>query len=204
MFEEDRSGPYGYALRDAKTGEAFFGEYHGGDLGRCMIGDVTDGRGLEVWAMQMRNVKGDFLDVKNPSTNMRIYWAGDLTTQFTDGADYLGEKCKCGLISDIRHGVMLCPEGTLTNNGTKDNPGLVADVFGDFREEILLRTEDSTAIRLYTTTDATTHKLHTLMHDTMYRCGVAWQNNCYSQPGYPSFYYAHDMDFRDVWAAMQD
>ena len=199
VFEEGRAVPYGYALRDAKTGEAFFGEYHEGDLGRCMIGDVTDGRGLEVWAMQMRNVKGEFLDVKNPSTNMRIYWAGDLTTQFTDGADYLGEKRKCGLISDIRHGVMLCPEGTLTNNGTKGNPGLVADIFGDFREEILLRTEDSTAIRVYTTTDVTTHKLHTLMHDVMYRCGVAWQNNCYNQPGYPSFYYAHDMDFRDVW-----
>ena len=153
--------------------------------------------------MQMRNVKGEFLDVKNPSTNMKIYWAGDLTTQFTDGADYLGERVKCGLISDIRHGVMLCPEATLTNNGTKGNPGLVADVFGDFREEILLRTEDSTAIRVYTTTDVTTHKLHTLMHDAMYRCGVAWQNNCYNQPGYPSFYYAHDMDFRDVWAAME-
>ena len=53
----------GYALRDARTGEAFFGEYYEGDLGRCMIGDVTDGRGLEVWAMQMRNVKGEFLDV---------------------------------------------------------------------------------------------------------------------------------------------
>ena len=69
----------------------------------------------------------------------------------------------------------------------------MADVFGDFREEILLRTEDSTAIRVYTTTDVTTHKLHTLMHDVMYRCGAAWQNNCYNQPGYPSFYYAHDM-----------
>lgn len=148
--------------------------------------------------MRMRNVKGEFLDVPNPSTNMRIYWAGDLTTQFTDGADYLGEKVKCGLVSDIRHGVMLRPEGTLTNNGTKGNPGLVADIFGDFREELLLRTEDSNAIRVYVSTDLTTHKLHTLMHDPMYRCGVAWQNNCYNQPGYPSFYYAHDMDFRDV------
>ncbi len=204
VFEEGRAVPYGYALRDAKTGEAFFGEYYEGDLGRCMIGDVTDGRGLEVWAMGMRNVKGEFLDVEKPSTNMRIYWAGDLTTQFTDGADYLGGAPKCGLISDLRHGVMLRPEGTLTNNGTKGNPGLVADIFGDFREEILLRTEDSNAIRIYTTTDVTAHKLHTLMHDPMYRCGAAWQNNCYNQPGYPSFYYAHDMDFRDVLETLKD
>ena len=182
----------------------FFGEYYEGDLGRCMVGDVTDGRGLEVWAMQMRSCKGEFLDLQKPSTNMKIYWAGDLTTQFTDGADYLGEQRKCGMISDLRHGVMLMPEGTLTNNGTKGNPGLVADIFGDFREEILLRTENSDAIRIYTSTDVTAHKLHTLMHDPMYRCGAAWQNNCYNQPGYPSFYYAHDMDFRDVWEGMKE
>ncbi len=204
VFEEGRSVPYGYALRDAKNGEVLFGEYYEGDLGRCMIGDVADRRGLEVWAMGMRDCKGEFLDLEKPSTNMRIYWAGDLTTQFTDGADYLGQQRKCGMISDIRHGVMLLPEGTLTNNGTKGNPSLVADILGDFREEILLRTEDSTAIRIYTTTEPTCHKLHTLLHDPMYRCGVAWQNNCYNQPGYPSFYYAHDMDFRDVWAGMKE
>jgi len=203
VFEGGRSVPYGYALRDGKTGEVIFGEPYAGDLGRCMIGDVVDERGLEMWAMQMRNVQGDFLDVKNPSTNMRIYWAGDLTTQFTDTPDYLGAEKKCGLISDHRHGVMLRPEGVLTNNSTKGNPGLVADILGDFREELLLRTEDSTAIRLYLSTDITTHKLHTLLHDTQYRCGVAWQNNCYNQPGYPSFYYAHDMDFRDVWKDMK-
>lgn len=36
------------------------------------------------------------------------------------------------------------------------------------------------------------------MHDAQYRCGVAWQNNCYNQPCYPSFYYAGDMDFANV------
>ena len=93
---------------------------------------------------------------------------------------------------------MLQPAGTATNNGTKGNPCLVADVLGDFREELLVRTADDTAIRIYTTTDLTPHKLFTLMHDAQYRCGVAWQNNCYNQPCYPSFYYAGDMDFANV------
>lgn len=74
----------------------------------------------------------------------------------------------------------------------------MADVLGDFREELLVRTADDTAIRIYTTTDLTPHKLFTLMHDAQYRCGVAWQNNCYNQPCYPSFYYAGDMDFANV------
>ena len=203
VFEGGASVPYGYALRDGKTGRVIFGEPANRDLGRCMIGDVADRRGLEVWAMGMRDCRGNALDLPCPSTNMRIYWAADLTTQFTDGADYLDGQRKCGLISDLRHGVMLHPAGTLTNNGTKGNPGLVADIFGDFREEILLRTEDSTAIRVYMSTETTGHKLHTLLHDGQYRCGVAWQNNCYNQPGYPSFYYAHDMDFTQVYEGLK-
>lgn len=92
----------------------------------------------------------------------------------------------------------LLPEGTATNNGTKGNLCLIADLFGDFREELVLRTKDSRAIRIYTNTELTGHKLFTLMHDTAYRCGVAWQNNCYNQPCYPAFYYGSDMDFRYV------
>ena len=74
----------------------------------------------------------------------------------------------------------------------------VADVFGDYREELILRTVDSTAVRIYTNTEESTRKMFTLLHDTTYRCGVAWQNNCYNQPCYPSFYYASDMDFKNV------
>ncbi len=202
VFEGGSGVPWGWALRDGKTGAVIFGERADRDLGRCMVGDVTDAPGLEVWATDMRTCRGEKVDLPCPSTNMRVYWAGDLTTQFTDGADYLGGGMKCGVISDIRHGVMLHPQNTLTNNGTKGNPGLVADILGDFREEILLRNSDSTAIRLYTTTDVTRHKLITLLHDAQYRCAVAWQNNCYNQPGYPSFYYGHDMDFTRVLAAL--
>ncbi|MBP3426771.1 MAG: rhamnogalacturonan lyase [Clostridia bacterium] len=199
VFEEGRSAPYGYALRDAQTGEVRFGEYYEGDLGRCMIGDVAPGvRGLQVWSHGMYDCKGNRLDLPDPSTNARIYWLGDLTTQVTDTADYLHSE-KTGRICDLTRGTVLAPEDTLTNNGTKGNPCLIADIFGDFREEILLRTRDSSAIRIYTTTDLTQHKLPTFMHDPQYRCGVAWQNNCYNQPVYPSFYYASDMDFRQVY-----
>ena len=84
------------------------------------------------------------------------------------------------------------------NNGTKGNPCLVADILGDFREEILYRRADDQAIRIYFSDELTTHKLFTLMHDTMYRTGVAWQNNCYNQPGYTKFYFASDMDWEYV------
>ena len=199
VFEEGRHAPYGFALRDAETGAVRFGEYHEGDLGRCMIGKVLpEVRGLQVWSKGMYDCKGNRLDAPEPSTNARIYWLGDLTTQVTDTPDYLHSH-KTGRVCDLRRGVVLEPEGTLTNNSTKGNPCLIGDIFGDFREELLLRNEDSTAIRIYTSTDLTPHKLPTMMHDPQYRCGIAWQNNCYNQPVYPSYYYAPDMDFRLVY-----
>lgn len=198
VFEGAASVPYGWALRDAETGIPYFGEFADCDLGRCMIGDVNpEVRGLQVWVKEMYDCKGNKLPDKVLGTNQSIRYAADLTTQITDGVDYIHEK-HSGIINDNTHGIMLKPEGTLTNNGTKGNPCLIADVFGDFREELILRTEDNSAIRIYTNTDITTHKLFTLMHDTMYRTGVAWQNNCYNQPCYTSFYYASDMDFKWV------
>ena len=197
VFEGAEHVPYGYALRDAASGEAIFGAYAEEDLGRCMIGDVVPGvRGYQCWVngVGIYDCKGNLLDTDTPGSNMSIRWSGDLTTQITDGSDYLHQK-PTGVIRDWIHGVMLTPENTLTNNGTKGNPCLTADIFGDFREELLLRTADSSAIRIYINTEVTDHKLFTLMQDTQYRCSMAWQNNCYNQPGYPSFYYGSDMEF---------
>ena len=198
VFEGAKAAPYGWALRDAETGEPFFGEYAETDLGRCMIGDVNpDVRGLCVWVKEMYDCKGNKLPDKVLGTNQSIRFAADLSTQVTDGVDFINEK-HVGIVNDNTHGILLKPEGTLTNNGTKGNPCLVADIFGDFREELLLRTEDSSAIRIYTSLEITHHKLFTLMHDTMYRTGIAWQNNCYNQPCYTKFYYAGVMDFSQV------
>lgn len=198
VFEGGAAVPYGYALRDGETGEALFGEYATTDLGRCMIGKIDKNiRGLQVWVNDVYDCKGNKLDIPVLGTNQSIHWAADLTTQVTDSPKYIGTVQR-GIINDIIHGEMLIPEETITNNGTKGNPCLIADIFGDFREELLLRTQDSSAIRIYMNTEITEHKLFTLLQDTMYRCGVAWQNNCYNQPGYTSFYYASDMDFGQV------
>lgn len=206
VFEGGEAVPYGFALRDAQTGEVLFGEYATEDLGRCMIGKIDPGtRGLQVWVNEVFDCRGRKLDVPVPGTNQSIRWAADMSTQIIDGAQYIG-TVQTGVINDNTHGTVLVPEDTMTNNGTKGNPCLVADIFGDFREELLLRKKDDSAIRIYMNTELTEHKLFTLMHDTMYRCGVAWQNNCYNQPCYTKFYYGNDCEFRDVlpWLAAED
>ena len=194
--------PYGSVLRDAATGEVIFGAYSGRDTGRSMVGDVrSDVRGLETWASMpggteasgLMSATGDILGSTIPGTNQSIRWAADLTTQIVNGS---GEQDVT--IDSWTEGRLLTATGTRTNNGTKGNPSLVADVLGDWREELLVRTADSTALRIFTSTEVTTHKLPTLLHDVQYRAEVARQNTTYNQPSYTSYYFASDMDFANV------
>lgn len=186
--------PYGYAMRDAGTGEVLFGAYSGKDTGRGMIGDVDPAvPGIENWAIGMQSADGTKLSTSQPGTNMSIKWAADMTTQIVNGS---GDQTPT--IDDWKRGRLLTAEGTRTNNGTKGTPSLVADVVGDWREEMLVRTADSTALRMYMSTEVTNHKLYTLMHDPQYRAEVARQNTTYNQPSYTDFYFASDMEFGDV------
>ncbi|WP_305787244.1 rhamnogalacturonan lyase [Symbioplanes lichenis] len=202
VHENATMAPYGMAMRDAATGEVLFGTYSGRDTGRGMIGDVLpEVRGIESWAslpggseaLGIHTARGEVLLGPIPGTNQSIRWAADLTTQVVDGAGDVTPT-----INDWRRGTLLTAEGTRTNNGTKGNPGLVADILGDWREELLVRTADSAAVRIYVSTEVTTHKLFTLMHDPQYRAEVARQQTTYNQPSYPGFHLASDTDWSRV------
>ncbi|MFD1955545.1 rhamnogalacturonan lyase [Paenibacillus thailandensis] len=194
VHEGGRYAPYGYSLRDGKTGEVIYGGYTGKDTGRGMIGDVDATKpGLETWAVGLWTAGGEKLGTTAPGTNMSIKWAADMTTQIVNGAIDVTPT-----IEDWTRGTLLTAEGTRTNNYTKGNPSLVADVFGDWREELLVRTADSSAIRIYLSTEVTDRKLYTLMHDPQYRAEVARQNTGYNQPSYTSFYFASDTDWANV------
>ncbi|AEG43270.1 rhamnogalacturonan lyase [Isoptericola variabilis] len=193
--------PYGSAMRDAATGEVLFGAYSGRDTGRGMIGDVLPGTpGIEVWASMpggsdgsgTLSATGEQVSTRTMGTNQSVRWAADATTQIIDGSGDATPR-----IVDWS-GTVLSLDGTRTNNGTKGNPSLVADVLGDWREEVLVRTADSSALRLYLSTEVTDIKLYTLMHDPQYRAEVARQQTAYNQPSYPGFYLASDTDWSQV------
>ncbi|MDR7277376.1 rhamnogalacturonan lyase [Catenuloplanes atrovinosus] len=200
VHEGATSAPYGMAMRDARTGEVLFGVYSGRDTGRGMVGDVLpESRGLEVWAslpggtdsLGLYTARGVVTPGPIPGTNQSIRWSADLTTQILNGS---GDAVPT--VDDWKRGTLLTADGTRANNGTKGNAGLIADVFGDWREELLLRTADSSAIRVHLSTEITAHKLYTLMHDPQYRVEVARQQTTYNQPSHPSFYLASDT----VWS----
>jgi len=81
----------------------------------------------------------------------------------------------------------------VSNNGTKSTPALSADLFGDWREEVMWRTADNRFLRIYTTTIPAANRIYTLMHDPQYRMAIAWQNVGYNQPPHPSFFIGEGM-----------
>ena len=117
--------------------------------------------GVEMWSLDskgVRNVKGEVIAsrVRGLSTNMAVWWDGDLLRELLDRnvvSKYNWEKGLCERIAVF--------EGALSNNGTKSTPCLQGDIVGDWREEVLLRTADNTALRLYVSTIPTDYRFHT-------------------------------------------
>ncbi|MDG5787853.1 hypothetical protein QA612_10115 [Evansella sp. AB-P1] len=202
---ESSSSPVGFGIRDAETGELLWGVRTGNDVGRAMAADI-DPRydGKELWASGgsgLFTVEGELITENNPrSINHAAWWTGDLLRELVDHTfnsstdpHGVGKIDKWDWENEQLVNI-LTPEGTRSNNGTKGNPTLQADLFGDWREEIIWPSADSTELRIYTTTDVTEHRIYTLMHDPMYRLAVAWQNVAYNQPPHPSFFIGHNME----------
>jgi len=186
-------GIYGLEFRDAKTGKPLWGvSGQGTDVGRGLAADIDPRyKGYECWGAKgnLYDCKGNQIGTSKPSMNFAIWWDGDLSRELLnsnriDKWDYTNGK------SDN----LLTATDYKSNNGTKSTPCLSADLFGDWREEVIFRKSDNSAIRIYTTNIPTTHKLYTLMHDTQYRVAIAWQNSAYNQPPHPSFYLGTDME----------
>ncbi len=185
-IHEHPVGP-GAALFDARTGEVLWRGAEGIDIGRGVAENIDpDNPGAEMWFSGSRgllNLKGERIGDNPPSTNFLIWWDGDLTRELLDGNHI--DKYKAGRI--------FTAEGCVSNNGTKSNPVLSADILGDWREEVIFRTADNKELRIYTTTIPTDHRMYTLMQDPQYRLSVAWQNVAYNQPPHASFYIGEDM-----------
>lgn len=203
QVHESKSAAYGLEFRDADTGETIWGLFTGKDTGRGMSADIHPGYpGEEVWASGgygLFSASGVKISSTQPnSINFGIWWDSDLQRELLDHnwnattATGVGKIEKWDYVNNLPV-TLLSAEGTFSNNHTKGTPSLQADLFGDWREEVVWRTTDSTALRIYTTTDVTDYRLPTLMHDPVYRLGIAWQNVAYNQPPHTSYYLGEGM-----------
>jgi len=180
-IEEGTKGA-GAAVYDAMTGEVLYKGSMNKDVGRGVAEDIyPENSGAEMWfsgSGGLLDMKGNRLGDAPTSTNFLIWWDGDLSRELLD-KNYI-DKYKVGRI--------FTAEGCASNNGTKATPALSADIVGDWREELILRTTDNKNLRIYTTTIPTTHRIVTLMHDPQYRLAIATQNVGYNQPPHTSFF----------------
>jgi rhamnogalacturonan endolyase len=197
---QERFGDAGARMFDATTGRILWKipSVKAGDdgegPGRALAADIDPTRpGAECWVAGagitgLFDPRGKKIAPRGPrSVNFAAWWDGDLLRELVDSNRVMKWDWKTGKLDNL-----LVAEGAVSNNGTKSTPCLTADLFGDWREEIVWRTADNSALRIYSTTVPTATRLPTLMHDAQYRLGVAWQNAGYNQPPHPSFYLGPD------------
>jgi rhamnogalacturonan endolyase len=201
---QERFGDAGMNMRDAKTGEILWkvpsvkADEFGGDKGEgpgrgLAINIDPRYRGSECWAFGAQinglySAKGKKISDKTPrSCNFGIWWDGDLLREILDRNFIAKWNWNTEELETI-----FTADGCWSNNGTKSTPVLSADLFGDWREEVIFRTMDNKSLRIYTTTIPTKYRMYTLMHDPIYRLGIAWQNVAYNQPPHTGFYMGDD------------
>lgn len=185
----------GSSFRDAETGEVFFQVKSNTDVGRAMAADIDPNvRGVEMWSLAsggIRNMKGEVVNpsIQGISVNMACWWDGDLTRELLDGT----EISKYNPVTGVADRIFNCDD-CVRNNGTKSTPVLAADIVGDWREEVILRTKDNKNLRIYISPHETRYRFHTFMQDPVYRISVATQNVAYNQPTQPGFYFGSDLE----------
>ncbi len=207
----------GSDFRDARTGLVLFQLPSSKDVGRCMAADIDPRNpGLEMWSSAsggIRSTSGEVVDsMARVPINYGIWWDGDLLRELLDhetiskyvpaaatagNAEAASEETLTGTPYDFTGSRACIPliklEGVAFNNGTKSNPCLAADVVGDWREEVLARTPDSRALRLYVSPLPTPYRFHTFLADPVYRHSLVMQNVGYNQPTNVGFYFGAEL-----------
>ncbi len=197
-------------FRVAATGQTLYAIPGGGDNGRGAMANVDDEYAKthpNALALGWSYATGDAHDLTGaavnpkPGTNSRgmtnffVYWDGDLSREMLDDNQLAKYDATHGwTLRFYNDGYGYMP-GT-ANNSTKANPSLVADVWGDWREEIIMPVgkgevngvPETPYLRVMTSVLPTTYRLTTLMHDCQYRLAIAWQNVAYNQPPHTSYY----------------
>ena len=198
----------GSDFRNARTGEVIFKVPSTADVGRAMAADIDPtSPGVEMWSADshgIRNLKGDIInaakDADDPQhnnylmlggrwlpMNFGIWWDGDLLREMLDRGRVSKYNWEKNTIEDV-----LTLPGIVFNNGSKSNPCLSADILGDWREEVIARTPDSSELRIFVSPIPTDYRMNCLMEDIPYRLSTATQNVGYNQPSEPGFYLGPD------------
>ncbi|MGN0108194.1 MAG: bacterial Ig-like domain-containing protein [Hominilimicola sp.] len=188
---------FGMSVIDAATGYIMFHSSADSDTGRGIMANVGSGGYYQIIGSSgagnfQSNGGSKFTAISNGmSNNFRIFWDGDLYDELLDGTSITNWN---GLTMSNA----FTADGSISINGTKSTPALQADLFGDWREEVVYPTSDNSSLRVFTTTTPTDYKIKTLMHDPVYRSGVAAEQTAYNQPPHVGFYMGEEVFYSPV------
>lgn len=190
------------AVYDPETGEVLVGMYSlAGDLERGVAANIDPNQpGAEYWtngfvwsAVTGERYCANASGAAGLPHNFLLYWDGDLQRELLDGntiskanTDY---ETLPTVVGDTN--LLVAQGATGTNDGGRNSPIVSADLFGDWREEVVWRVGTDT-LRIATTTIPTEHRIRTLMHDPQYRLSVASEGSVYNQPPHPGFFLDDD------------
>ncbi len=168
----------GMCMVDARTGEIIWGvdfptnHVHGAgfcsDIDRTQPGRECYGReianfeGKRTEFVVMHNSKGEIINREIMPTEWSVFWDTDNQRELLGGGQIYDYKGPTILHSEI--------EGRLMG---------VADIMGDWREEIITTLPGE--IRIYTTTILANRRHNCLIQDPIYRSNVAHASNGYYQ-----------------------
>ena len=178
--------------RNATTSQFYYRLQGTGDDGRALCGNFTNDYlgciGKSASSGVISTVADKVIpDLPGFDLNFRIYWDGDLCEEILNSP---GTEGTAKIDKMVGNGItrIFTSSGTKMNNWTKNNPGATGDIIGDWREEMVLRTDDNMNLRIYSTTTPTTHRIYTLWHDHQYRQAMVWQSMGYNQPPHLSYF----------------
>lgn len=202
---ETKQVEYQVALRDANTGELLFAYRPNDDIGRGVASDIDPRyEGAELWSSADNNVYSAISTFENvvitsegsiPAFNYALYWDGDLLRELLecekvtlDGSTIKAPTVTKWDYQNNKSDILFKSSELVSYVGTNNKLGIIADVMGDWREELISQSlEDRNKIRIYMSTIETDYTIPCLLQDEMYRLGIAWQNVAYNQPAHLSY-----------------
>ncbi|MBN2166997.1 MAG: RICIN domain-containing protein [Marinilabiliaceae bacterium] len=186
----------GLDFRDPANGNVLWSIKASGDIGRGLTADIDPNFiGAESWGSDGSGVyscTGTKITTTYPTTagggatyNMAVWYDGDVLRELVDRTVITKWNASSGSTDRV---LTAYNYDVTSNNSTKYNPCLIADILGDWREEIIWRNSSNTELKIFTSTTGGTERIYTLMHDPLYRTSIAWQNVGYNQSAHTSFY----------------
>ena len=185
--------------RNAVTSQLYYRQTASGDDGRGLMANFTNdypgsvGRSVSSgWIGScadkiISELNGDAF-ISWGDLNQRIYWDGDLLDEYFDSPGTEGYGAIYKPASQTTSGGRWNFSGSKCNNWSKNNPGAIGDILGDWREELVMRNDSNTAILVYTTQEPTNYGIPTLWSDHQYRNAMVWQSMGYNQPPHKSYF----------------